>query len=99
MTVRQAPNLWDAFSGQECNIPLKVEPQGEAICFDPEGCGYYTISENLYQPIYYFQRQGQCNMTGDIIDDGVVDFIDFAALANAWSAGDMEFIDLNMFIN
>jgi len=91
----QDPNLWDAFDGQECSVHLKTEPQGEAICFDAEGCGYYTVSENLYQPIYYFERQGQCNMAGDIVDDGIVNFIDFAAFADVWPWGDIEFIDLD----
>ena len=89
-------NLWDAFAGQECIVPLKkIEPQGEAICFNAEGCGYYTVSESLYQPIYYFERQGQCNMAGDIIDDGIVNFMDFAAFADAWPLGDIEVIDLD----
>jgi hypothetical protein len=91
----QDTNLWDAFSGQECSVNLKTEPQGEAICFDAEGCSYYTVSENLYQPIYYFERQNQCNMAGDIIDDGVVDFINFAAFADVWPLGDIEVIDLD----
>jgi hypothetical protein len=32
---------------------------------------------------------------GDIIDDGVVDFIDFAAFADVWPLGDIKVIDLD----
>ena len=49
-------NLWDAFSGTAHAIPLASEPQGEAIGFDREGRGYYTTSEGVHQPIYYFAR-------------------------------------------
>ena len=47
-------NLWDSFSDDPCPAPLVYEPQGEAICFDPNACGYYTVSEKRHQPIYYF---------------------------------------------
>jgi hypothetical protein len=48
--------LWQAFEGEECKVPLILEPQGEAICFDANGTGYYTTSEHKHQPIYYFAR-------------------------------------------
>jgi hypothetical protein len=47
-------NLWDAFSGTECTVPFLSELNGEAVCFDGDGWGYYTTSERLHQPIYYF---------------------------------------------
>ncbi|MHC4500051.1 MAG: lamin tail domain-containing protein, partial [Planctomycetota bacterium] len=47
-------NLWDAFLGTECIVQLLSELNGEAICFDGDGLGYYTTSEGLYQPIHYF---------------------------------------------
>jgi len=56
----EGANLRDAFSGPACNVPLVLERQGEGICFDAEGCGYYTISEGWHQPIYYFARDGRC---------------------------------------
>jgi len=34
-------------------------------------------------------------MAGDIVDDGIVNFIDFAAFADVWPWGDIEFIDLD----
>jgi len=46
--------LWRAFSGKQVQIPLADEPQGEAICFDAEGQGYFTISEMAHPPLYYF---------------------------------------------
>lgn len=46
--------LWQAFGSNGCSIPLIFEQQGEAICFDPNGSGYYTTSEHAHQPIYYF---------------------------------------------
>lgn len=48
--------LWNAFDSAPCTIPLVSEPQGEAISFDAFGFGYFTLSEGLYQPIYYFAR-------------------------------------------
>ncbi|MDA1273128.1 MAG: hypothetical protein O2960_03610 [Verrucomicrobia bacterium] len=32
------------------------EPNGEGIAFDPDGLGYYTLSEGLNQPLYFFER-------------------------------------------
>jgi len=46
----------EAFDTAPCSVPLVSEPQGEAICFDPDGYGYFTVSENSYQPVYYFVR-------------------------------------------
>jgi hypothetical protein len=46
--------LWCAFSGQPKAIPVAAEPQGEAICFDSRGAGYFTISEGRRPSLYYF---------------------------------------------
>jgi hypothetical protein len=48
--------LWKAFENSECSIPIILEKQGESLCFDANGTGYYTTSEHRYQPIYYFPR-------------------------------------------
>ncbi len=48
--------LWHAFSGKQTRLPLAHEPQGEAICFDSKGRGYFTISEGVHPPLYYFAR-------------------------------------------
>lgn len=49
-------NLWNAFKGKEYRVPVAIEPQGEAICYASDGRGYYTVSEGLNQPIYYYKR-------------------------------------------
>jgi hypothetical protein len=46
--------LWRAFSGLPQAIPVAPEPQGEAICFDCRGKGYFTISEGKHPSLYYF---------------------------------------------
>ena len=51
--------MWKAFEDSECSIPIILEQQGEAICFDANGSGYYTTSEHKHQPIYYFARARQ----------------------------------------
>ena len=51
--------LWKAFSGDYFSIELMPEPQGEAICFDAIGSGFYTTSEKPFQPIYFFQADLQ----------------------------------------
>jgi len=55
----EGTNLWEAFSGTECSVelPSPSELNGEAICFDAEGKGYYTTTEREggpKPPIYYF---------------------------------------------
>ena len=36
-------------------IPVSYtrELQGESVCWDPSGNGYYTLSEGVNQPIYF----------------------------------------------
>lgn len=48
--------LWKAFHGKSMGIPLMAEPQGEAICFDSKGQGYFTVSEKARPALYYFPR-------------------------------------------
>ena len=50
--------LWDALAGDGHAVPYTVEPQGEAIAFDGEGRGYFTLSEGTSQPLYYYARVG-----------------------------------------
>jgi hypothetical protein len=49
-----AAPLWQAFKGKVRTVPLAQEPQGEAIGFDPNGQGYYTLSEGKNPLIYAF---------------------------------------------
>ncbi len=46
--------LWRAFLGEYSTIELMPEPQGEAICFDSNGLGFFTLSEKSNQPLYYY---------------------------------------------
>ncbi|MHC4648347.1 MAG: hypothetical protein ACYTBJ_23050 [Planctomycetota bacterium] len=84
----EGTNLWDAFSGTQCPVELLSEQNGEAICFDANGCGYYTTSENLYQPIYYFARDGHCPgpppIPCDFDGSGKVDYNDLSFLLEWW---------------
>jgi hypothetical protein len=49
--------LWQAFKTTHVALELIREPQGEGICFDSDGRGYYTIGEMEHPPIYYFPAQ------------------------------------------
>jgi hypothetical protein len=50
---RPGQPLWEVFAGSQTFLPLANEMQGEAICFDAEGQGYFTISEMVHPPLYY----------------------------------------------
>jgi hypothetical protein len=45
-----------ALAGPAVFVPLALEPQGESLCFDASGDGYYTVSEGKHQPLYWFAR-------------------------------------------
>jgi len=47
--------VWKTLSRPPKELPYKREPQGEAICFDEKGTGYYTTSEGKNQPVYYYK--------------------------------------------
>lgn len=42
-------DLASVFAGEPCELDLAVEPQGEALAFDPSG--FVTISEGVDQPL------------------------------------------------
>ncbi|MGR3811774.1 PE-PGRS family protein [Jiulongibacter sp. NS-SX5] len=45
---------------RDIGLPYYVEEQGEAICFDHNGSGYYTLSERKDAPngtLYYYQQK------------------------------------------
>lgn len=50
--------LWRAFSAESLRLQLLREPQGEGVCFDADGRGYFTIGEQVHPPIHYFARSG-----------------------------------------
>jgi hypothetical protein len=47
-------DLWEAFDGDPCPVPVASEPTGQAIGFLPTSIEYMTTSEQLGQPIYYY---------------------------------------------
>jgi hypothetical protein len=53
---REEDKLWKAFSAAPIWLDLMDEPQGEAICFDSDDKGFYTLSEMKHPGIYYFAR-------------------------------------------
>jgi len=73
----------DVLTSTGCLVPLALEPQGEAICFNQYGCGYFTVSEGTSQPIYSYRRA----WAGDLDEDCDVDVSDFAVFAECLSTG------------
>ncbi|MDD3098138.1 MAG: hypothetical protein PHU99_10510 [Candidatus Cloacimonetes bacterium] len=56
--VNRKKGIAQALSQKGKNMPYKLEPQGEAICFDAKGKGYFTLSEaaeNTPQTLYYYK--------------------------------------------
>ncbi|HGG56472.1 MAG TPA: hypothetical protein ENK31_01615 [Nannocystis exedens] len=49
--------LSDAFKGEPCEVPLKLEIQGETLAIASDASGYYTLSEKESQPLWWFARQ------------------------------------------
>ena len=54
---RPAQTVAEALEAEPCRIPLREEPQGEAIAFSVSADGYFTISEGKHPPIYRYARQ------------------------------------------
>jgi hypothetical protein len=50
-------SVGEALAGPPCPIPLRFEPQGEALGFLVDGSGYVTVSEGVNQPLYRFTKQ------------------------------------------
>ena len=82
--------IWDAFVAAPCTVPLATEAQGEAICFDAAGQGYFTVSEGLNPPLYYYQRISEPTLLeGDANRDGVVSAGDYSSVqANFGATGE-----------
>ncbi|KPL21979.1 MAG: hypothetical protein AMJ75_08940 [Phycisphaerae bacterium SM1_79] len=57
--------LWRAFMRKQLRLDLMEEPKGEAICFDASGGGYFTVSEMVHPPIYYFGRSVVSDKSND----------------------------------
>ncbi len=50
--------IWKLLQTLAKTLPYTIEKQGEAIGFTPDGKAYYTTSEGVNAPIYYY-RTGQ----------------------------------------
>jgi hypothetical protein len=48
-------SLWQTLQKAPQELTYKQEKQGEAIAFTHDGKGYYTTSEGIYAPIYYYK--------------------------------------------
>lgn len=46
--------IWQTLKKAPRELPYKQEKQGEAIAFTRDGKGFYTTSEGVYAPIYYY---------------------------------------------
>ena len=51
--IQENAELWEAFTGEPCEAPSTIEPQGEALAFDAGSAGFYMASEGINPPIYY----------------------------------------------
>ncbi|HEY9195008.1 MAG TPA: hypothetical protein VIM77_02045 [Mucilaginibacter sp.] len=47
-------HIWDTMRRTPKELKYIVEKQGEAIGFTPDGKGYYTTSEGVFSPVYYY---------------------------------------------
>lgn len=58
-----AESIVDLLGTQPQILPYEPEPQGEAICFDPHGNGYYTLSEKARgaDPAFLFYKRNKTN--------------------------------------
>ncbi|KAH3855621.1 uncharacterized protein LOC127871057 [Dreissena polymorpha] len=45
-------------------LPYTPERQGEAVCFDSQAAGYYTMSEGKGAPLYYYRRTNGAPVVG-----------------------------------
>ncbi|QHS55691.1 hypothetical protein GWR56_09125 [Mucilaginibacter sp. 14171R-50] len=50
--------VWKTLKSMPQELPYKQEKQGESVAFTPDGKGYYTTSEGVYAPIYYYKTPG-----------------------------------------
>ncbi|MDO3624854.1 hypothetical protein [Mucilaginibacter sp. BT774] len=46
--------IWKTMQRKPVDLPYQQEKQGEAIGFTLDGKGYYTTSEGVFAPIYYY---------------------------------------------
>ncbi|MEO6850303.1 MAG: hypothetical protein ABI203_01660 [Mucilaginibacter sp.] len=51
--------VWKTLQKKPTELPYETEKQGEAIGFTPDAKGYYTTSEGVFAPIYYYPIPGK----------------------------------------
>jgi hypothetical protein len=56
---QQNEPIWKTMQRKPVELPYQQEKQGEAIGFTPDGKGYYTTSEGVFSPIYYYKIPAQ----------------------------------------
>lgn len=61
----EGQELWKAFGTESFRLQLARERQGEAICFDADGLGCFTIGEQRHPPIYYFANANSSRRSRD----------------------------------
>jgi hypothetical protein len=54
-------SIAEAMAGTVFSLPRRNEPQGESIGFAADGRGYFTISEGIDVPVYFFAAGAPCN--------------------------------------
>ena len=43
------------------DLPYNIELQGESVCWNNNGTGYFTLAEGANAPLYYYHRNGSPN--------------------------------------
>jgi hypothetical protein len=56
-------SVGQAMAGSPCPMVIQSEPQGEAITWDPQSLGFYTLSEahSASEPLWYYERNGDAD--------------------------------------
>lgn len=58
--LSEGESVKDILNREPKLLPLAIEPQGEAIAWEADGLGYYTLSEEVFfiqAVLYYYQRK------------------------------------------
>ncbi|MGZ3755247.1 MAG: hypothetical protein ACXVAY_13730 [Mucilaginibacter sp.] len=50
--------IWETMQEKPKELKYQPEKQGEAIGFTKDGSGYYTTSEGIFSPLYYYKTPG-----------------------------------------
>lgn len=88
-----AQEVWAAFAGTPCSVPLASESQGEAIGFAWKNRGYYTVSEGTNKPLSYYARnpldcfevyEMDYGLRSDFNQDCKVDVLDLMIFLDYW---------------